>query len=143
MPSNNSKFKLPLFTLLTAVLIFVLSILPSDDLPKEGWLNFPGVDKLLHFLMYFTLTLVFSAETGYRRILPGLNLLPIALLALAYSGTMELIQLFFASTREGDWLDLLANITGIVFAAAGSSLLHHFRFGPFRGFRETHRPDRR
>lgn len=142
MPLNQSKFKLPLFTLLIAALIFVLSILPSDDLPKQGWLNFPGVDKLVHFLMYFTLTLVFSAETGYRRILPGLNLLLIALLAAVYSGTIELIQMFFTSTREGDWLDLLANITGIVFAAACSSLLHHFRFGPFRGFRETPRPDR-
>lgn len=91
--------------------------------------------------MYMTLTITFSGETGYRKIMPAFNLFYIGFSSLLMSAGLELIQRYFTESRSGDWFDLGANFGGIVLGASLSLLLRQFRFGPFRGFRETPRPD--
>jgi len=141
MKDKKAWKRFPYITLLLSLTIITISLLPSNDLPKKSWLDFPGVDKLVHILMYLSLTLTFSGETGYRRMWPAVNLYIIALYAFSLSALMELIQLYFTSSRSGDWFDLLANFGGVLLGAGLSALLKNLKYGPFRGFHETHRPD--
>ncbi len=141
MIKQKKRIKIPYITLIITAVIILLSLMPSGNIPKTGWFIFPGVDKVIHFIMYLTLTFSLSAESGYRKILPHFTLFLIIPLVFVFSAMLELAQLLFTSSRTGDWFDLLANTGGILFAAVLSSFLRRFRSGPFRGFRETHPPD--
>jgi len=106
------------FTLLIAAGIFVLSIIPPDIAGQQKSMLFPGFDKIIHAIMYGTLT--FFALNEYRiRLKPAfLTLLLILLSVWVYSILMELIQFFFINSRSGDFLDALANLAGILFVTA-------------------------
>jgi VanZ family protein len=83
--------------------ITFLSLLPLPELPK-----LPGTDKTHHLIAYGLLML----PTALRR--PKCWLL-YGLLFIAYSGVIELVQPFV--NRYGEWMDLLANATGVLLGA--------------------------
>lgn len=98
---------------LTAVILVAitfLSLWPLEQLPSV-----PGTDKSHHFLAYACL--MFPAALRRPR-----NWLLIGLLFIAYSGTIELVQPYV--NRYGEWLDMLANSTGIVCGALAASLVN-------------------
>jgi len=142
MKGFMNRIRIPILTPVLAVIILLLSVSSSDSFPQSDWLSFNGIDKIVHVLMYFALTFLFSAEAGYRKLTRHLSLPVIMLLSLFYGALLEVIQLLFTTTRHGDWLDLLANAGGVLLAGVLSSVLHRLRFGPFLGFRGIHRPDR-
>ena len=96
-------------TLLLLAAITFLSLWPLKELP-----GVPGTDKTHHLLAYALLML----PTAVRK---PRYWLAYALLFITYSGMIELIQP--GVNRHGEWLDLLANATGVLCGALiGSSI---------------------
>lgn len=107
--------KYPL-TLLIVVVIFYLSFFKPPQTDME---EIPGLDKLVHICMYGGLCLLLWIE--YLRIHPTVNRKRMfwggILLPAILSGSIELMQSSLTEHRGGDWLDLAANVIGIILAA--------------------------
>ncbi len=80
--------------------ITILSLWPAAKLPPV-----PGSDKIHHFIAYALL--MFPVSLGKPRY--GLVF---GLFFILWSGSIELIQPYV--NRYGEWMDLLANIAGLV-----------------------------
>lgn len=89
-----------LITLVVLATITTLSLLPVEQLPVVK-----GGDKIHHFIAYAFLTLPVAIKKPKHWQL-------ILLAFVFYSGFIELIQGLFH--RNGEWLDLVANISGIL-----------------------------
>ena len=87
-------------TLLIMAAIATLSLWPVESLPKVA-----GGDKAHHFISYAAL--VFAVALKKPK-----HWLWIILGLACFSGAIELIQPYV--NRYGEWLDLLANIIGLV-----------------------------
>ena len=101
-----------ILTSIVLVLISLGSLLPAPELPKV-----PGTDKTHHFIAYCALML--PAALARPK-----HWLYIALAFVLYSGVIELIQPYV--NRYGEWLDLLANLGGIVIAILFSLIWRYF-----------------
>lgn len=87
-------------TLLTLIVITILSLYPLESLPSV-----PGNDKTHHFIAYAALMF----PTALRK--PNYWLF-IGLFFVCWSGGIELVQPYV--NRYGEWLDMVANASGIV-----------------------------
>lgn len=94
----------PLWT----ILIFIGLSLPGSRLPDSSVLEF---DKLIHFGLFFVLTLLWLAAISRGRIGPGLAVLTII---LAFSVLSELYQAWLPFGRTADFLDSAADALGAV-----------------------------
>lgn len=101
-------------TMIVVVAICYLS-LASNPIPNQpSFLNFPGADKVVHFLMYWGLTVTFCfdyyrrASLQYERAMLAAGVL----LAIALGGAIEILQTTMGAGRSGDWLDFAADATG-------------------------------
>jgi VanZ family protein len=105
-------------TLLWALFIFILCNIQFGAVGKSG-LFFPGFDKLAHCGLFFVLV-VFSANGFIRQNinerLTYKNAFFITLIAIAYGGFIEIVQLTLFSWRTGDWDDLFADTVGACMA---------------------------
>lgn len=109
---NNIKAYWVVLTLTTLVAITFLSLWPLAQLPQV-----PGTDKTHHLIAYACL--MFPAALRKPR-----NWLLIGLSFIAYSGSIELIQPYV--NRYGEWLDMLANSTGVACGAIAAGLVNFF-----------------
>ena len=89
-----------LLSVLILLTISCLSLWPLDQLPEV-----PGTDKTHHFIAYGALA--FPAALRRPR-----HWALLMLFYIFYSGLIELIQPLVK--RYGEWLDMLANTTGII-----------------------------
>lgn len=80
-------------------LVTVLSLIPLPELPRAGG------DKLHHFLAYASI--MFPVALRAKN-----NWWTFALLCIVWSGLIEVVQPYV--NRQGEWLDLLANSTGVL-----------------------------
>ncbi|HFS85046.1 MAG TPA: VanZ family protein [Epsilonproteobacteria bacterium] len=101
-----------ILTSINLVLITLLSLSPLPELPEV-----PGTDKTHHFIAYAVL--MFPTALTRPRYWQE-----IALLFILYSGLIELIQPYV--NRYGEWLDLLANTTGILLAIVLAAIFRFF-----------------
>lgn len=91
-----------LFSSMFLLLVTVASLWPADQLPE-----LPGTDKTHHLLSYFVVMLPIAwRKPKYWPLM--------ALCIVGWSGVIELIQP--SVNRYGEWLDLLANSLGVLFA---------------------------
>ena len=93
--------------------------LPANDLPMKPFLMIPYFDKMVHFLLFFMLCLLFFRPFKSLQLR---QYLWASLLTLALSALLELSQHIFTSTRNSDIYDFIANISGIFVAL----LFYHF-----------------
>ena len=77
----------------------ILSLWPLEELPPV-----PGTDKTHHLIAYAVLMLPTALRKPKKWKL-------FTLLFIAYSGAIELLQPYV--NRHGEWLDVLANISGL------------------------------
>lgn len=107
------------FSLFCIVLIWVLSLMPVPETNLAE--DIPFIDKWTHIVMYLgTCSIIWieyylkhKAETNKIKLLIGAIILPILM-----SGILELLQEYCTGgLRNGDWIDLAANTTGVVLAA--------------------------
>lgn len=97
--------------LLWAAVIFVLCVMPQEDIPDPGF-QIPYMDKIVHFGMYFiaSLLMAYPLERYCRWNLREIGVLAVTFACL-FGGMIEIVQArFFA--RSGDWYDLLADVVG-------------------------------
>lgn len=109
------------------ILMHILLLMPSGNMPKEEFDLIPHFDKLVHFAIYFALT---AAWVFYLSNQPGLTsrqlatwtiLLPV--LAIADGIAVEYLQRLPVIHRDFDWFDALADAIGTV---AGTMLARYF-----------------
>ena len=91
--------------ILGATLVVVLSLAPT--IPDMG-LDFANADKLEHAFAYFAMSSWFAA------LLPRSRFWLIALVLLLLGASVEFTQLLMNVGREAEWLDELANASGVL-----------------------------
>ncbi len=103
-----------IFSILVALIILYLSLANSHTFDKvSSIIDFPNIDKVVHFGMYFSLMMVLVFEN--RKIIKGFrNLFIIGLIPFSYGILMEILQATLTVTRTGSIFDALANGAGIL-----------------------------
>ena len=99
-------------TLLTLAGITFISLWPLEELPSV-----PGTDKILHLIAYAIL--MFPAALRKTK-----KWAVLCILFIAYSGIIELLQPYV--NRYCEWLDLAANIIGVICGLISAELINHF-----------------
>ena len=106
-------------SILWAVFILYLCLVPSSHLPR---INIPNFDKIVHFTFYFTFAILTNWGWLKQQSFSWLHknaLLKIFILACVYGFTIEIMQETLTTDRHFEWLDEAANACG---AAVGSLL---------------------
>jgi VanZ family protein len=90
---------------------------------------FIPTDKIVHFVMYFGLSVVASFNYIYDR--KGkiiiLKLVAFAILVpIVYGGLIEILQAEYFSGRSGDWYDFLADVLGSLSTLPFSLWFRHY-----------------
>ena len=113
MPNKRIMIRKNIFTILTSLLIFYLSLAGSSTLGYRGFLNIPYIDTIGHFGLYFILMSVIILEHK-KAFVNTRQLILVALIPFFFGTLMELFQLILTSDRKGELLDAAANASGIV-----------------------------
>jgi VanZ family protein len=104
---------------LLVLCIVYLSLASPSGFEKIPVPTFEGADKIVHFLMYLLLTIVFFVD--FRKSRQHLHIfVQCAVFPFLLGGLMEILQWQFTAHRSGDYFDLLADVAGI---AAGYLLM--------------------
>lgn len=103
------------FSILLALIILYLSLSDSETFEKFSVFDFPYIDKLVHSAMYFSLmlSLIFENRGWLEKPVRWLVLSSIPFL---FGSIIELLQAALTVSREGDFLDILFNLAGIMLA---------------------------
>ncbi len=105
------KYYIPISLLILSA-ILVLSLTPVDKLPEVA-----GSDKTHHLIAYMALAFPVA-------LVKPKNWLFVILFYFGISGMIELIQPFV--NRSGEWLDLLANTSGLCIGIFTATISKHF-----------------
>jgi VanZ family protein len=79
----------------------------------------PHFDKVVHFTLFFVLTLMLLYESRLRRVNAGLSretITWIVVITFIYGSFLEGMQHFFIVSRSGELADLIANFLGVAAA---------------------------
>lgn len=106
-------------TTLVTFIILVGMLMPGDSVPS---IPIPGLDKVIHMLMFLGLTSTFYLEHFYVHSKKPSYLSTILVLFLFGIAT-ELLQGSLTASRMCDPLDLLADMTGVAVALLFSPFL--------------------
>ncbi len=123
MLTNYAK-RYPL-TLLAALAIVTLSLIPVPEIkPLEG---VGLLDKWAHMLMYGGLVCIMWWEylRNHKRLNAGRLFVCAFLAPILLGGMLELAQRYLTTCRSGEWLDFVANTTGVVLATLLSLAVAH------------------
>ena len=103
-------------TLLFAAMIFVLCLIPVPETPLG---NVSMIDKWTHIALYVALEIVLWTEMNRSRsAIGGIRLFAVAVLLPAFMGGMlEIMQEYLTTCRSGDWIDFVADCTGVISGA--------------------------
>ena len=107
---------LKLFFWLTLCLVAVVSMLSVP-----GQQMFQGQDKLIHLLVYMVLFGLLLLAYGKKW-----RLMSLGILLACFSALIEVAQ-SFTGYRQAEWLDLLANILGILVTALFCKALKSYK----------------
>lgn len=101
------------FTILFALVVLILSVLPGSSFPKVKVTN---IDKAVHFLLYFMLVcaMYFDNFLNKNKNLTNKKLLCFFIFAVFFGAIVEVIQ-YFLPFRSAEWYDLLSNTVGAGF----------------------------
>ena len=102
--------------LISLCVIFLSSTSPSD-FEKIPVPVFDGFDKIVHFLMYFGLTIACTFDFRHNKQQTN-NKLYFSVYCIGYpfllGGILEIVQWQFIPLRTGSRFDIIANLVGIV-----------------------------
>jgi len=104
------------FVIFWIVIIITLSLLPKSSIDIGSVKLFKGTDKVVHFLMYFILMIlwIFSVvrlpkDKRVKKIFIGV------VFSVSLGLILEILQKYLEIGRTFDTFDIIANISGIVF----------------------------
>ena len=104
---KNNSF---LVAFVITIIIFCLSLIRMPNSPTK--FTFSNIDKLFHGFAYFILTLSWLIAY-YKK--PGEKYL-IVICCIIFGIIIELLQSTMTIYRTGDYLDVIANSAGVLFA---------------------------
>ncbi len=105
-------------TIIVLILVLLLSLLPAGTTPKIRLINIPHFDKLVHFFMYFFLTLISLIDIKNNIKKPTrVFILSVIFSIASMSGIIEIIQENLIFGRSGNIYDFFANISGTLVAS--------------------------
>jgi VanZ family protein len=114
-----------ILSLFVALVIVVLSFMGAETFDRLHIPPIPNLDKVVHFIMYFTLMSALIFEN--RAILTSAGkYASLAVIPFLFGGAIEILQSMFTTTRTGDILDLCANTVGIIVAAGVWMIIKRF-----------------
>ncbi len=106
--------------ILWSVIVFILLAMPSIQLTSEKKIELTNIDKVIHFILFFTLVVLWGYYLQAKKSLKTkflYSLLAVTLIATSYGIVMEYVQLL--TGRDFDVWDMVADGLG---AVAGFSL---------------------
>jgi len=99
------------------IIVTILSLVPKSTLPEKETINIPNLDKIVHFIMYFTLCFSIILNYFYKNTkISKLTFVLIAILISIYGICIEIIQELYITGRSGNMYDVLANTSGCIMA---------------------------
>ena len=101
------------FSIILAILIALLSLVPSSSMPDSALFSISFLDKIIHFSMYAFFGFVALLESRCQIQCTRFHLIMI-LIILIMSAVIEVLQATVVATRSAEWLDLLANFSGLI-----------------------------
>ena len=101
------------FSILLAILIALLSLVPSSSFPDSSLFSIKFLDKFIHFSMYTLFGFVELLESRCQIQCVRFHLLLIMIIFIM-STVIEVLQATVVATRSAEWLDLLANFFGLL-----------------------------
>ena len=113
---NSAKFSI-LFICWLALITFLSLASFSDYGPLDA--EIPHLDKAVHFTFYFVATILgcFFLRERSRGSLPRTRaFIYIGIFLAIYGTVIEVLQLKMTEDRSGEFLDFLANLSGILLA---------------------------
>jgi VanZ family protein len=104
-----------ILSIITALIIMYLSLASSSTFDEVDVFEFPHLDKILHFCMYFglMLCLLFENRSTLKEIRSQLFL---AIIPSIYGILLEFVQSWFTATRSGEIFDAIFDLIGIFIA---------------------------
>ena len=102
-------------TIVIIMLITLASLMSFENIDPNEIPKIPHLDKVVHFMMYLTLTFTFMWENfsrhQYHVIMSRFILIVVVVTAIGI--TMELLQAGITVTRSGNVADAVANSIGL------------------------------
>ena len=126
-----SKINIKYLIIIWIIVVFILSSIPGSDIPKISRFKIPHLDKIVHFIMYFTLQFLVLTEyyKNYKnKYLFTKVLLLTLLLSISYGLIMELLQEYLFISRTASLYDFLANSAGAIFGSISVIILSRKHF---------------
>jgi len=112
------------FSLIVALLITLLSLIPGNSMPGSSLFSIPALDKIAHMCLYALFSFTALMESHCKPNCLRFHMLLLAAI-FSLSAFIEILQETVITTRSAEWLDLLANLTGL---AAGYAVFRIFRW---------------
>lgn len=114
---------------ISLLIVIIIGYLSFFSPPKTDLNEILYLDKVVHICMYGGLSTLLWIEYLLRHRTPDMRHLVVGAIIspIVMSGGIEILQTICTSTRSGDWLDFIANCTGVIIA----SLLGHYLWRPF------------
>ncbi len=118
------------FSILLAILIALLSLIPGSSMPGSSLFSIPHFDKIAHFSMYAPFGFIALMENRCKKQCLKYHLFIVASVFLL-SALIEILQATVTPAREAEWTDLLANLGGLIAGYLAYRLLGGYRLFRF------------
>jgi len=119
------KYHIP--SLLCGAMIFILCVIRIPQ--QEEAITFPNFDKVVHFTMYFTFSLLYISENFFsnpaKKKKPVRLYLMTILLSILIGGVIEIIQSDLTTYRSGDIIDWFFDMGGAMLAIILASIFRY------------------
>lgn len=114
LKSHIKQYK---FTIVVAIIITIISLVNESNLPSSGFFQFKHFDKLVHVLMYMSLSYILYLERNLKKYLASRkHIIPnwlFLVILIVMGGVIEIIQPM-VSNRSCNLFDFLSNGVGAV-----------------------------
>jgi VanZ family protein len=113
-----------------AVIIIILSVMPTNELNSHMLSIVPYEDKIMHFIFYgiFSFLLIRALIIYYKKSRPAWLLALVTFIIIFFFGMiLEIIQAKFTSYRQGDIIDMVFDLAGCLFAILLVLIIPYFR----------------
>ncbi len=105
------KIKDNKFTIVWAIIILILLLLPARDLPNTKKL-FKNADKIAHFGLF--VIFIIANKIDKIRSKTTENYAKFIVYAIIFAGATEILQLLLTNDRHFDIYDFVADTTGLI-----------------------------
>lgn len=103
--------------ILWSIIIIILCSIPGQEFPDTSFLDIPQLDKIIHFCLYFILSILtvkgFYTQ-DYISFLAKYSYAFAVVYSICLGIIIELLQHYFIPFRAGDVYDVFANVGGSI-----------------------------